>query len=108
VCDGRVERERYQDLQGYADRVVPRTVDAPSVLLMTTTTVATYPTSASTFYAGNPTTVSGTETEGGAASYSVDTSNIILALNLGTQIPASGTRVIATSTSGRWTFRYDG
>jgi hypothetical protein len=108
VFDDRVERERRDDLEDQVERIVPRESECPAALLLTTTTITTYPTSTSAFYAGNPTQVSGTETEGGAASYTVDTANIVLALNLGTQVPTVGTRVIATSAGGRWTFRYDG
>jgi hypothetical protein len=108
MSDDRIERDRRDNLEHQVERIVPRDGECPAALLLTTTTITTYPTSASAFYAGNPTQVSGTEAEGGAAMYLPDTSNIVLALNLGTQIPASGTRVIATSAAGRWTFRYDG
>jgi hypothetical protein len=108
MSQSRIDRDRHLALDALVNRIVPRGDDSPATLLLTTTTITTYPTSASAFYAGNPTQVSGTETEGGAASYAPDIANIVLALNLGTQIPAAGTRVIATAAGGRWTFRYDG
>jgi hypothetical protein len=104
----RIERERHRALESAVERIVPRDSDAPASLLLTTTTITTYPSAAAAFYAANPTQVGGAETEGGAAAYSVDTSNIVLALNTGSQVPPSGTRVIATAVGGRWVFRWDG
>ncbi len=81
---------------------------ARAPLLVTTTTVTTYPTTASAFFASNPTEIDGTETEGNAASYTPDTSQVVYAFNVGTQIPPAGTRVVVQAVGGRWVFRYDG
>lgn len=72
-----------------------------------TTTVATYPASAATYFAMLAVTVTGTETEGGSGILTAGT-DVTYALNLGTAIPPSGTYVICTLVDYRWTFRYDG
>ena len=70
--------------------------------------MTTYPTAAGVFYAANPTEIDGSEVEGGAATYTADTSQVIYCLNTGTAIPPVGTRVVAEAVGGRWVFRYDG
>jgi hypothetical protein len=82
--------------------------DCDAAEIIQTTTVTTYPTTAAAFYAYNPGEVNGTEAEGGAATYVVDTSTILYALNLGTMIPPNGTYVLAHHVGGRTVFRYDG
>lgn len=71
-----------------------------------TTTITTYPTTAGAFYAMLPVMVTGAETEGTAGTLTVGTGTF-LALNLGTAIPPTGTNVVCTLASHRWTFRYD-
>lgn len=106
--DVRVFRDRQRAQQALADSARDRDIDCAAGKLLTTTTVATYPTSAGAFYACNPTEVNGTETEGGAAAYVVDTTTIAYALNVGTEIPPNGTCVVAHLVGGRLVFRYDG
>ena len=83
----------------------PPAAGAPA-LLVQTTTVTTNPTTAAAFYAVLPVAAAGTQTEGAAGSYAAGTA-AFYALNLGTGIPPSGTRLVATSVSHRWVFRYD-
>ena len=64
----------------------------------------TYPTTAGAFYASNPTEIDGSEVEGGAASYTADATQVVYVLNVGTQIPPAGTRVVAHAVGGRWVF----
>ena len=104
----RIERERHQDLSDFVDRHDVVRPDGGAVVLATTTTLSTYPTVASVFYAANPTEIDGDETEGAVATYTADTSQVIHILNQGTQVPPIGTRVIAHGAGGRWVFRYDG
>jgi len=104
----RIERERHQDLSDVVDRQDILGPDGGAVVLATTTTLSVYPTIAGAFYAANPTEIDGAETEGTAATYSADTSQVIYVLNQGTQVPPIGTRVIAHGAGGRWVFRYDG
>jgi len=104
----RIERLRHQDLNDLVDRAAPIGPEGSLAQLLTTITVNVYPTTAATFYAGNPTYVNGTEAEGNAAAYSQDVSQVMYACNLGTQVPPEGTRVVAHAVGGRWVFRYDG
>jgi hypothetical protein len=106
--ESRIERERYKALSGVLDRVVPFVADGSAALLLTTTTIATYPSTAEAFFASNPTEIDGSEVEGGAASYTADATHVIYALNVGTMVPPVGTCVVASSVGGRWVFRYDG
>lgn len=105
--DPRLFRERHQDLEGNVDRVASSGPDASQAVLVTTTTVTTYPTVAGSFYACNETEIGGHEIEGQAASYTPDTNGIIYALNIGTSVPPIGTRLVAHNVGGRWCFRYD-
>jgi hypothetical protein len=108
VADTRIERERQKALSDVLNRVAPFAADGATALLVTTTTVTTYPTTPGSFYASNPTEIDGSEIEGGAASYTADATQVVYALNVGTQIPPAGTRVVAHAVAGRWVFRYDG
>jgi hypothetical protein len=108
LADTRIERERQKALSGVLDRVAPFAADGSTALLVTTTTVTTYPSTAGSFYASNPTEIDGSEVEGGVATYTADTTQVVYALNVGTMIPPVGTRVVASSVGGRWVFRYDG
>ncbi len=94
-------QETLDSVQGSAE------AESSMAVLLTTTTVMTYPTTAGAFYAANPTEIDGTEVEGGAATYAPG-SLLYYALNVGTQIPPVGTLIVAHSVGGRWTFRYDG
>lgn len=106
--DARIERERQKALSGFLDRVAPFIAEASPAVLVTTTTVKTYPTTAAAYYASNPTEIDGSEVEGGAATYTTDTTQVIFVLNVGSQIPPVGTRLVAHAVGGRWVFRYDG
>lgn len=79
-----------------------------AAMLAQTMTVATYPTTASTFYAVVPCDADGNEQEGAAATYTQRAGAIDYALNLGTAIPPSGTTIVCHAAGGRWVFRFDG
>ena len=79
-----------------------------SAMLAQITTVETYPTTATAFYAVVPCDIDGGESEGAAATYVARTGSVAFALNLGNQIPPSGTTVVCHAVGGRWCFRYDG
>lgn len=104
----RIERARHHDLDRIVDQITTDDNLGTASLLVVTTTVMTYPTTAGVFYATNPVEIDGTELEGNAATYAPDGSQVIYCLNTGTQVPPSGTRVIASAVGGRWVFRYDG
>ncbi len=104
----RIERLRHQNLSDLVDRLDVSGAEGSLAQLLTTVEISAYPTNAGAFYAGNPTYLGGTETEGGIASYSPDPSQVIYAYNLGTKVPPQGTQVVAHAVGGRWVFRYDG
>jgi hypothetical protein len=108
VNDLRVMRERQLEAGDALDRLPDLDVYGSAAVCAITTTVTTYPTAAAEFFACNPELVTGTETEGGAATFTVDASTVIYGLNVGTAIPPNGTKVILHAIGGRWAFRYDG
>jgi len=103
----RTERSRHADLERVVDQFGSGSDGASAARLVITTTITTYPLAAAEFYACNPVEIDGSEIEGGAATYTADTAQVMYCLNLGTTIPPSGTRVIASAVGGRWTFRFD-
>jgi hypothetical protein len=104
----RILRARHDDLADLVDRIVPFSSDGSAALLVQTTTVTSYPTTAGAFYASNPIEIDGNEVEGSAASYTADVTQLVYVLNVGTQVPPVGTRVVVHAVGGRWVFRYDG
>ncbi len=103
----RVLRERHEDLSDTVDRIPPSGPDGALGMLVTTTTVSTYPTTAGSYFAVNPTTAGGTEAEGQAATYSPDTQRTFYAFNAGATVPPNGSHVIASAVGNRWIFRWD-
>jgi hypothetical protein len=110
VGDLRVMRERHARATDALDQLGADSdsAHASAALIVVTTTVSVYPTSAAQFYACNPQIITGSETEGASPTYTTDTATTIYALNVGTQIPPNGTELVVHSVGGRWVFRYDG
>ena len=77
-------------------------------MVVITTTITTYPTSASEFYACNPELLTGSEAERRDTDVHGRHGDDCLRLNLGTAIPPNGTYLVIHSVGGRWCFRYDG
>lgn len=77
-------------------------------MIVTTTTVSSYPTSAGVFYGCNPDVITGSESEGATPTFTADTATVVYAVNLGTSIPPNGTKLVVHAAGGRWCFRYDG
>lgn len=100
-------RRRDADLDDAVGRMESPLIGTSGSLLVQTTTITTYPTSAARFYAVQPVWPSGTESENTAGSFTNETDKF-LALNIGASIPPSGTKVLIESVGGRWVFRYDG
>ena len=98
----RAGQERFDAARGVA---LP--FGSAAVLAMTTT-VNSYPMTASAFYAMLPQDLDGGETEGGSASYTAESSRPFYAWNAGTAVPPSGTPVVCHAVGGRWCFRFDG
>jgi hypothetical protein len=78
-----------------------------AAVLAKTTTVETYPTTASAFYACLPQDIDGAEIEGAAASYVPQSNAVFYGWNAGTAVPPPGTPVVCHAVGGRWVFRYD-
>jgi hypothetical protein len=108
MSDTRTLRDRQADAQSAADRLSSFAEEGAEAVLAMTTTVSRYPTVPGSFYACMPLQVDGPELEGASANFLSDPTRILYAYNLGTQVPAAGTKIIVHSCGGRWTFRYDG
>lgn len=108
MSDARIMRGRQEDAAAAVKRLVIAGHHGSEAVLVQTRVAATYPTTASAFYACTPLRIEGPETEGAAATFSGDTSRTIMAFNLGAKAPPVGTKLIVHSCDGRWTFRYDG
>jgi hypothetical protein len=81
--------------------------DCSAAFLGKTTTITSYPTSATATFAVTPVDVSGTEAEGSSASYTPRAGVVAFATNLGSSVPPSGTLVVCHVVGGRNIFRYD-
>lgn len=105
------DARRLRDEDQADDSELSRRLPCPDVLGRTfvakTKTVTTYPTAALKFYAMESQEVLGAETEGGSATFS-DVGDTFHALNLGSAVPPSGTRVKVEYVPYRYVFRYDG
>ena len=91
------------------DRLAPFAEDGAVAVLAQTKAVSSYPTVPGAFYACVAALRStGPRSRAPTASFTADGTRTIYALNVGTQVPPAGTRIIAHACGGRWTFRYDG
>ena len=104
----RVIRDRHNAIQDDIDRLPSGDPGGSRGLLCVTTTIATYPTTASVFYAVISQDIDGAETEGASASFTSPTGTPFFAWNAGSAIPPSGTQVIVSFVGGKAAFRYDG
>ena len=90
---------------------VRRTLGNPSpsspTLVANTKTITHYPSAPGQYFACEPMSVLGVEAEGEIGTFT-NFGAIFFALNLGTAIPPSGTKLIVTFVENRWVFRYDG
>ncbi len=105
--DTRLNRQRHEELVTKVDNPPNSAQGVGSAVLVTSVQITTYPTTANTMYAANPTSVNGSEVEGGAASYVVDTTKVLYAYNAGSTIPPVGSRFIVHPAGGRFVFRWD-
>ncbi len=106
--DLRVLRDRFAALSSALDRSTTDCDGGNAAMCVVTATVTTYPTSAGSFYACHPELLTGPETEGATPTFTPDTATTIFALNVGSAIPPSGTKLVIHSVGGRWSFRFDG
>ncbi|MHC5537748.1 hypothetical protein ACYOEI_05890 [Singulisphaera rosea] len=98
----RIDDQSQVDQATRSDQPAPE--DSPFVVCVTSHKT-TYPTTAQVFYWVVPQAVLGTETEGGAASFSNDGGGFFAA-NLGDSVPPEGTKVECQRVPHRWIFRY--
>ncbi|WP_165068382.1 hypothetical protein [Paludisphaera rhizosphaerae] len=108
MSESRILRDRQEEAEAAFRRLAASGDDGSTAMLVQTKAVATYPTSASAFFACSPLRVDGPEVEGSSASFSADASRTVFAFNLGAKTPPVGTKLLVHSCGGRWTFRYDG
>lgn len=101
------ERERIAELWDRLARMDDDGPDGSDAMLLRTFTEGTYPTTAEAVYACHPISIDVAETEGATPTLTEDTSQTIYALNVGSEIPDSGTDVIGHTAGGRVTFRWD-
>ena len=104
----RILRDRQEEASAAFRRLVQAGEDGSEAALVQTKAATAYPTAPASFFACSPLRIDGPEAEGAGVSLAADASRTIFAFNLGTRVPPVGTRLIAHSCGGRWTFRYDG
>lgn len=107
----RIDRHRHDESQFDLDQIEEQgsDVSGSDAMLVQTFTETTYPTSATAEFACNPIPqIDCDDTEGSTPSFGVDSSVTLYAANVGTVIPPSGTKVLASFVGGRLVFRYDG
>lgn len=99
-------RRRHDAIKNTLDQERPAPSRGNDSVLVMTTTVVTYPTSAIAYYMVVRVTPGGPETEGATPSFAAG-SAAFAAINTGVGIPSPGTKVIVDLISGRWVFHYD-
>lgn len=105
----RIERLRQSDLAADLDVLDADDFDGAAAFLAITTSDGAYPTTASAVYAVRFQAVDCAETEGAAATYVDDPADPTrYALNVGSKVPPSGTRVVVHAAGGRLVFSYNG
>ncbi len=104
----RVLRDRAVAAQADIDRLDDSAPGGSRSLLCKTTTVTTYPSSASSFFAVIAQDADGPETEGASATFTDSTGDAFYAYNVGSAIPATGSQVIVHFVGGKACFRWDG
>lgn len=72
-----------------------------------TTSLGSYPTAATAFYAVFPVAAGGAEVEGGAVTLNPE-SIPFYAYNIGSKVPPPGTNVLAHAVPNRWVFSWNG
>lgn len=100
-------RDRQAALETEADRLDMEGGPLPGPMLVQTKTVGTYPTVAGRYYAVTTVDPGGAESESGTGTFGVG-SDTFFALNSGSAIPPTGTKVIVDPVGGRWVFAYNG
>lgn len=100
----RTDRNRQEEALDDLDLLPDDQMDGSLGYLLQTFTEATYPTVAGSVYACHPVLIGADDTEGATPSLSADSSVTIYAVNIGSEIPDSGTNVVAIAVGGRVVF----
>lgn len=109
MSDTRVLRDRQAFLSDALDRSGDKGPAANAAVVGVTVAIKAYPTTAGAFYGIIPQRITGTNAEGDPGVFAGEPAPTpMVALNVGTQIPPAGTKVICEAVGGRWCFRYDG
>jgi hypothetical protein len=108
MSESRTLRDRQAAQNAAIDRLPSNGRSCAGCLLVKTTMVTAYPTSAAAYYACNPCQISGVAQEGAAATYVPDTYTIVFCWNDGSQVPPQGTVAVAHAVGGRYVFEYSG
>jgi len=106
--DLRILRERVQNATEALDRSAGAELYANAAAIVVTTTVDTYPTDANVMYGVIEQIVTGSEDEGATPTVGSAGGPVFYALNVGTQVPPNGTKLVCHQVGNRWVFRYDG
>lgn len=102
-----ITRQRHEDLfeaWERADYALPTC----QTLLVQTSVVTTYPSTSGAYFAVQEVRPGGTETEGGAGSYTAATPKFYAAIFFGTTAPPQGTKLLVHLCGTRYVGRYDG
>lgn len=75
-------------------------------MLCVTTSLGSYPTMSPAAFAVVPEECDAEDDEGAAATYTDNTDSTFFAINLGTNVPPQGSRIIVHAVGGRWLFRW--
>jgi hypothetical protein len=100
--DLRYLRDRQASLIAQLDRRDHHAPDPTAVLIGKVFDNGHLPTTTGNYYAVHPVTVGGTESEGSAGTFSVDTASTVFFLVICSKAPIVGDVLIARSIDGRW------
>ena len=103
----RTDRARQYESQLGLDLADNDAADGSAAFLAQTASMGNYPNTAISVYAINLVSVDVAETEGASPSFTAGT-DTYYAVNLGTNVPNTGTTVVVHAVGGRLAFRYDG
>jgi hypothetical protein len=100
--DLRYLRDRQSGLIAQFDRWDHHAPDPTAVMIGKVFNNGSLPTTTGNYFAVHPVTVGGTESEGSAGTFSVDTASTVFFLVIGSKAPIVGDVLIAHSIDGRW------
>lgn len=101
-------REEIEELQHLAERLESDDTTGSAFLVGQTTTLASYPAAVQAWFYMKLMAITGTETEGGAATIAEVPGKEFFAYNIGNQQPAPGTTIGCHQVGGSYVFSYNG